>query len=364
MLFKFDVINTDGFARRGLLKTPHGDVETPTFMPVGTQATVKSLGPDDIKATGSTMILANTYHCYLRPGADIVAAHGGLHSFMKWDGPILTDSGGYQIFSLENLRDISIEGVTFKSHIDGSLHSFTPESIMDIQEKLGADFIMTLDECPPHTSTEEKISKSLDLTLNWAKRCLDSHKREDQKLLGIIQGGFFPEYRQKALEKMVEMDFWGYSLGGLSVGEEKEKMHSILSEFGPKMPDKKLRYLMGVGTPEDFLFAISSGIDIFDCVMPTRAGRNGTLFTWQGRKNILRSEYKDDLSPLDEKCSCYTCKNFTKSYLRHLFLCKELLAYRLATLHNVTFFQEFMAEVRNAISNNKFDNFCTEWKEK
>ncbi|MFU2210641.1 tRNA guanosine(34) transglycosylase Tgt [Solidesulfovibrio sp. C21] len=349
----------DGRARTGRLTTAHGEIETPVFMPVGTQGTVKSLCPDDLRTIGAQIILGNTYHLYLRPGDELVAKMGGLHRFMAWDGPILTDSGGFQVFSLSGLRRITEEGVTFSSHIDGSKHLFSPEKVISIERNLGSDIMMVLDECVPYGADRAYTEKSLGLTTRWATRCRAAHAPLDrgQLLFGIVQGGFFKDLRAESARQLIDLDFEGYALGGLSVGESRAEMYDILFDAAPLLPADKPRYLMGVGAPRDLLAGMAAGIDMFDCVLPTRNARNGTLFTFQGKVNIKRAEYREDDTPLEADCPCYACRTFSKAYLRHLYVARELLSYRLNTLHNLTFFSRFMAQARQAIRQGRFDAF-------
>lgn len=349
----------DGHARTGRLTTAHGEIETPVFMPVGTQGTVKSLCPTDLHEIGASIILGNTYHLYLRPGDELVAKLGGLHRFMAWDGPILTDSGGFQVFSLSGLRRITEEGVTFSSHIDGSKHLFSPEKVVSIQRNLGSDIMMVLDECVPYGADRAYTEKSLGLTTRWAQRCRVAHPSGDrgQLLFGIVQGGFFKDLRAESARQLLDLDFEGYALGGLSVGESRPEMYDILYDAAPLLPAQKPRYLMGVGAPRDLLAGMDAGIDMFDCVLPTRNARNGTLFTFQGKVNIKRAAYREDDSPLEADCPCYACRTFSKAYLRHLYIARELLSYRLNTLHNLTFFSRLMERARNAIREGRFNAF-------
>jgi queuine tRNA-ribosyltransferase len=347
----------DTSARAGELKTRHGIVPTPVFCPVGSQATVKTLTSEEIKNLGFKMILCNNYHLYLRPGIETVEELGGLHRFMKWDGAILTDSGGYQIFSLSPLIELSDEGAVFRSHLDGSRHFITPESATLYQEKLGADIIMALDECAHIDADYGKVEKAMERTHLWAKRCLDAHKIPDQSLFAIVQGGVFPDLRHRSAEFLTSLDFPGYALGGLSLGEAKEVTYNIIEETVSLLPVDKPRYLMGVGAPEDIVEGVSRGIDIFDCVLPTRVARNGALFTRSGRINIGNSGYKKKDEPVDPSCDCYTCKNHSAAYVHHLFDAKELLAYRLATIHNLRFMNNLMADIRQSILNGTFASF-------
>ena len=347
----------DGEARAGLLETPHGVIPTPVFMPVGTQGTVKAVTPAMLEEAGAALILANTYHLYLRPGRELVRQCGGLHRFMNWKGAILTDSGGFQVFSLGALRKITREGVLFQSHIDGSKHFISPETAIGIQEDLGADIIMAFDECTPYPATYDQARVSLDITLEWAKRCRTARTRSDQALFGIVQGGTHLDLRREALERIEEIGFDGYALGGLSVGEPKETMMEIVHEMAPRLPAKHPRYVMGVGTPEDIVRCVDCGIDMFDCVMPTRCARNGLLFTKQEKVVIKNARYRDDLSPLDAACDCYTCRNFSRAYLRHLFISREILAMILNTIHNVRFYLRLMEDIRTSIQKGEFDRF-------
>jgi queuine tRNA-ribosyltransferase len=344
-------------ARAGELVTWHGVVPTPVFLPVGSQATVKTLVPQELKDIGFGMVLANTYHLYLRPGISVISDMGGLHRFMGWDGAILTDSGGYQIFSLAGLRQINNEGVTFRSHIDGSQHFITPELAIKFQEALGADIIMVLDECPPIDADLESIRRAVAHTHLWAERCRQAHKDNGQALFAIVQGGVFPELRCRSAQYLTALDFPGYAIGGLSLGESKEVTWSITGETVALLPENRPRYLMGVGSPEDVIAAVARGIDIFDSALPTRVARNGALFTRRGRFNIGNSSYKTMAEPVDAGCGCYTCKNFSAAYLHHLFNCRELLAYRLATIHNLSFMSNLMREIREVIVKGSFIAF-------
>jgi queuine tRNA-ribosyltransferase len=329
---------------------------------VGSQATVKSLSPNDLHNIGAKMILANTYHLYLRPGVEVIRELGGLHKFMGWDGAILTDSGGYQVFSLAPLRQVSDEGVTFRSHVDGSSHLFTPELAIAYQEALGADIIMVLDECPAHDDPRDKVERAMERTHHWALRCREAHSSHNQMLFAIVQGGIFNELRQKSVAYLTSLDFAGYALGGLSLGEPKETMYSTIKETTGFLPPDKPRYLMGVGSPEDIVEGVARGIDIFDCALPTRVARNGALFTRQGRFNIRNAIYRKMDKPFLENCRCYTCCNFPAAYLHHLFNTSELLAYRLATIHNLTFMQDLMVEIREAIMNGTYDSFAANFR--
>lgn len=351
-------------ARYGILHTPHGDVEVPMFMPVGTLATVKTLSPEEIKSLGAGVILSNTYHLYLRPGSDIVEKAGGLHKFMNYDGPILTDSGGFQVFSLAKKRDITEEGVIFQSHLDGTKIKFTPESVIKIEEQLGADIIMSFDECIPYPVSYDYAKESSLRTLRWAKRGLDAHKREDQALFGIVQGGEFEDLRKMCAEELSKMDFPGYSIGGTSIGEPKDVCLKMVDYAVKYLPENKPRYLMGVGSIDYLLEGIARGVDMFDCVLPTRLARHGALMTSKGRVNIRDAKYKEDFSPLDDECDCITCKNYTKAYLRHLYVCDETFGKRLLSIHNIRFLIRLMEQARQAIKEDRYGDFKKEVLEK
>lgn len=355
----FTVIHQDAScgARLGSLKTTHGMIETPIFMPVGTNATVKAMTPEDLLAINAQIILSNTYHLYLRPGHALVEKLGGLHKFMNWQGPILTDSGGFQVFSLGELRRISEEGVRFQSHIDGSYHFLTPELSIKIQEALGADIIMCFDECTPATADYNYVKRSLDMTTRWALRCKEAHRREGQQLFGIIQGGMHHDLRARSLEDICSIGFDGYALGGLSVGETKEQMYGVMECCAPMMPKDAPRYIMGIGAPEDLVEAVWHGYDMFDCVMPTRNARNGMLFTSQGRINIKAKIYEEDQGPLDPECGCHVCRTYSRAYLRHLYRSGEILASNLNTYHNLYYFLDLMRRMRKAIQENSFSDF-------
>ena len=355
----FHLIKTDmdSNARAGELRTPHGTVPTPVFIPVGSQATVKTLTPEELSGIGISMVLANSYHLYLRPGISAIEKMGGLHRFMAWNGAILTDSGGYQLFSLAPLLRVSDEGVTFRSHIDGSQHFITPELATQFQEALGADIIMVLDECPASDASFEKVRAAMERTHQWAARCRQVHKRRDQALYAIVQGGVFAELRRQSAKYLTSLGFSGYAIGGLSLGEPREVTRAMISETVALLPKDKPRYLMGVGSPEGIIEAVSRGIDIFDSALPTRVARNGALFTRLGRVNISNSVYSRMQQPLDPDCGCYTCKTFSAAYLHHLFRCDELLAYRLATIHNLSFLSSLMHKARAAILDNTFSSF-------
>ncbi|NDV28485.1 tRNA guanosine(34) transglycosylase Tgt [Desulfovibrio sp. JC010] len=352
----FTVHATDGHARRGTLMTAHGEIQTPVYMPVGTQGAVKAVSPRDLKEINSQIILGNTYHLYLRPGDDLIARRGGLHKFANWDKPILTDSGGFQVFSLESIRKITEQGVEFRSYLDGSKHFFSPEKVISIQNNIGSDIMMVLDECVGYGHDRDYTAKSLEMTTRWAKRCRDAYPvgSGDQLMFGIVQGGFHKDLREVSLEQLREIPFEGFAIGGLSVGEPIPDMYDILQHIGPKLPEEKPRYLMGVGTPLDILEGIANGVDMFDCVLPTRNARNGTLYTSLGKVNIKRAQYREDDSPLDPNCDCYTCRTFSKAYLRHLYAAKELLSYQLNSIHNLRFFLKLTEEARDAIENGTF----------
>jgi len=356
-LFKLAKTCSKTKARAGTLTTTHGSVPTPVFLPVGSQGTVKTLTPDDLKSLGVGMILSNTYHLYLRPGVETISKLGGLHRFMSWDGPILTDSGGFQVFSLGHLRRISDEGALFRSHVDGSEHFLTPELAIEIQEQLGADIIMVLDECPPYGDSMESIRHAMERSHLWAERCKRRHKRRKQALFGIVHGGTFAELRRQSAEFITSLDFPGYAIGGLSLGEPKVLMHSMLDEIVLLLPGDKPRYLMGVGSPEDLVECVARGVDMFDSALPTRLGRNGAVFTRYRRYNIGNARFKQKKGPIDADCDCYTCRTFSAAYLHHLFKAQELLAYRLATMHNVRFVMRLMEQIRRSILDGTFSSF-------
>ncbi len=361
-MFSFKVIkhHSHSRARLGVLTTPHGEIETPAFMPVGTQATVKALSPEELKACNSQIILGNTYHLYLRPGHETIRKLGGLHRFMNWDRPILTDSGGFQVFSLGDLAKVSEEGVVFKSHLDGSTHNFTPEKSMEIQQALGADIAMTFDEPTPYPASREKTQQSLDLTARWAKRCRAAFQSESQTLFGIVQGGMYKDLRTQSAEQIVNIGFEGYAIGGLSVGEEKDLLFEMTEHTAALLPENRPRYLMGVGTPWDILRSAGLGVDLQDCVMPTRNARNGSLFTHEGKINIRNAQFKDDGLPLDPDCNCYVCQNYSRAYLSHLSRADEIFGLRLNSIHNVAFYQQWMEKIRNAIRNDEPFDFPEE----
>lgn len=357
---KFEVKSKDPScnARTGRFETAHGSVETPIFMPVGTAGTVKSISPDELHSLGAQIILGNTYHLYLRPGDERVARLGGLHKFMGWDRPILTDSGGFQVFSLAKINKIEEDGVRFQSHIDGSRHLITPETAIGIQRNLGSDIMMCFDECTPYPVAIEYATESVLRTIRWAVRCREAAEGSGQALFGIVQGSIFNELREMCLEKLMEIGFDGYALGSLSVGESKEEMFSVLDKLAPMLPKTHPRYVMGVGTPEDLVEGVRAGVDMFDCVMPTRNARNGMLFTFRGPVQIKNACYTEDPEPIDPDCTCYTCRRFSRAYLRHLFISRELLSYRLNTIHNLHFYLDLMARMRAAIEAGRFE----EWR--
>ena len=354
---RYELLRRDehSLARRGRLTTPHGVIETPVFMPVGTQATVKTMAPWELAEIGAGIILSNTYHLHLRPGEELVRKAGGLHGFMHWDGAVLTDSGGFQVFSLADLRKITDDGVTFRSHLDGSLHSFTPESVMEIENALGADIIMAFDECPPYPATREYVETSLRRTLDWAARCKAAHRRPDEQgLFGIVQGGEHIDLRKESAQRLVELDFPGYAIGGLSVGEPKPLMYEILGATTPWLPADKPRYLMGVGSPDDLFEGVERGVDMFDCVLPTRIARNGTVLTSEGKRVMKNARYGDDFLPLDPNCRCKVCQTFSRAYIRHLLKADEVLGIRLTTYHNVYFMLDLMKQIRQSLDDGRF----------
>ena len=349
-------------ARRGRVNTPHGAIETPVFMPVGTAGTVKAMKPEEVRDMGAQIILGNTYHLYLRPGHEVVKAAGGLHKFMNWERAILTDSGGFQVFSLGAMRKISEEGVEFRSHIDGSKHMLSPEKSMEIQNALGSDIMMAFDECAPYPADRDYVKNSLERTTRWLKRCKEYHKNtEKQSLFGIMQGGTYKDLRRQSAEEIVELDLPGYAVGGLSVGEPKELMYEIMDDCVDYLPEDKPRYLMGVGSPDCLFEGVERGIDMFDCVVPTRIARHGMAMTSQGRVNIKNAKYERDFTPLDPHCDCYTCRNYSKAYLRHLFKCDEILSSMLMTTHNLHFLIDTMAGIRKAIEEDRFLEYKKEF---
>ncbi len=358
---EFELLKCDNKARYGIIKSEYGNFETPMFMPVGTRATVKTLSPEELYDANCGIVLANTYHLFLRPGEDIVSKAGGLHSFMNYKRPILTDSGGFQVFSLAKEKDISEEGVYFKSHIDGTKIFLSPEKSIDIQNKLGSDIIMSFDECPYYPCSYEYMKKSVERTLRWAKRGKDANKNPNQMLFGIVQGGEFEDLRKYSAEETVKMEFDGYSIGGTSVGEGKDVMYKMIDYAIDYLPSDKLRYLMGVGEPIDLLEGVARGVDIFDCVLPTRIARHANFFTYNGRLNIKNAKYKEDFTPLLDSCDCYACKNFTKSYIRHLIVSDETLGQRLLSIHNIRFLTKLMEDVRLSIKEGRFEEFKNEF---
>ena len=358
---RFDVKASDGLARRGTLNFPRGKVETPAFMPVGTYGTVKGMLPRDIKEIGAQIILGNTFHLSLRPGTEVVKAHGDLHDFTGWQGPILTDSGGFQVWSLGKLRKISEAGVSFKSPVNGSDVYLDPETSMQIQRDLGADIVMIFDECTPYPATEAEARASMELSLRWAARSKTAHEGNDAALFGIVQGGMYPELRRESLQGLKDIDFDGFAIGGLSVGEPKDEMLMVLDSLAEYMPEDKPRYLMGVGKPSDILEAVMRGVDMFDCVMPTRNARNGHLFTSTGVIKIRNASHRYNNAPLDEKCDCYTCQNFSRAYLHHLDKCKEILGAQLNTIHNLRYYQNHMTAIRQAIEEGRLAQFAEEF---
>ena len=348
-------------ARRGQLSFPRGNIETPAFMPVGTYGTVKSMKPEEIKELGAEIILGNTFHLMLRPGTEVIQQHGDLHDFMHWDKPILTDSGGFQVFSLAKMRKITEEGVHFRSPVDGRKILLSPEFSMQIQRELGSDIVMIFDECTPYPATRTEARESMELSLRWAKRSKDAHADNPSALFGIVQGGMFSDLREISSQELINIGFDGYAIGGLSVGEPKDERDAVLETTTPLLPTDKPRYLMGVGKPEDIVESVKRGIDMFDCVIPTRNARNGFLFTRYGRINIRNSQYRLDTRPIDEKCTCYTCQNYSRSYLRHLDKCKEMLGAHLNTIHNLHYYQELMSDIRAAIEAEQYDEFVEQF---
>ncbi|MCD4699595.1 MAG: tRNA guanosine(34) transglycosylase Tgt [Phycisphaerae bacterium] len=367
-MFEFQVTSTDGKARTGVLRTDHGQVATPVFMPCGTYGAVKGVTPDQLRDAGVQMLLTNAYHLMLRPGADAVAEMGGLHKMMAWDGPILTDSGGFQVFSLPALRKVCDNGVVFQSHINGDTVELTPERCMDVQAKLGADIIMQLDECSPADATRDQVADAVMRSAEWARRCKSAQEQSGQSgrqaLFGIQQGGIFADLRRRSAEALVELDLPGYAVGGLSVGEGHEKMKSVLEHIDEQFPGEKPRYLMGVGEPRDIIAAVACGIDMFDCVLPTRNGRNAQAFTWSGRIKLRNAAFAGDRRPLDEECTCYTCRNFSRAVLRHYFQAGEMLAAVLVTIHNLTFFSQLTSSIRQAVADGELAVRSRRWIER
>ena len=358
---KFTLHTTSGAARRGTLELIHGKIETPVFMPVGTYGSVKAMSPHELHDIGAQIVLGNTFHLWLRPGLDVIEAHGGLHGFMGWEKPILTDSGGFQVFSLGALRKITEEGVKFQSPVNGDKLFLTPEESMRIQRVLNSDVVMIFDECTPYPATREEAAKSMRMSLRWAERSKKAHEGNPNALFGIVQGGMYENLRDESLAGLSQIGFDGFAIGGLSVGEPKEDMERILSHTAPQLPQDKPRYLMGVGTPEDLVYAVGKGIDMFDCVMPTRNARNGWLFTRFGDIKIRNAKYKLDTKPLDETCGCYTCQHFSRAYLHHLQRVNEILGARLNTIHNLYYYQQLMRDIRAAIDLNRYDDFVTQF---
>ena len=357
----FSLTTTDGHARRGVLHFERGEVQTPAFMPVGTYGTVKGMTPEDVRATGAHILLGNTFHLWLRPGTEIIGLHGDLHDFMGWQGPILTDSGGFQVFSLGDVRKVEESGVTFKSPVNGDKVFLDPEKSMSIQRSLGSDIVMIFDECTPYPATEAEARTSMELSLRWAKRSKVAHGDNPAALFGIVQGGMYKDLREESLAGLIDIGFDGYALGGLSVGEPKDEMVKVLDEVAYQLPSDKPRYLMGVGTPADLLESVRRGIDMFDCVMPTRNARNGHLFTSRGVVKLRNARHKTSTRPLDDNCSCYTCQNFSRAYLHHLDRCNEILGSQLCTIHNLSFYQRHMQGIRKAIEDASLDEFSTEF---
>ncbi len=360
---EFKVYHIDGPARRGVLRTAHGDIDTPAFMPVGTYGTVKAMKPTELRELGAQIVLGNTFHLWLRPGLEVIAAHGGLHRFMGWDGPILTDSGGFQVFSLGALRKITEEGVKFQSPVNGDACFLSPEESMRIQRVLNSDIVMVFDECTPHPATENEARVSMELSLRWAARSKNAHEGNVNALFGIVQGGMFEPLRDESLAGLQHIGFDGYAIGGLSVGEPKDDMLRILQHTAPRLPADKPRYLMGVGTPSDIVNAVMAGIDMFDCVLPTRNARNGWLYTSEGVIKLRNAQYRDDMKPLDPTCACYTCTHFTRAYLHHLQKINEILGAQLNTLHNLHFYQQLMRGLREAIAAGTLAAFAAGWRE-
>jgi queuine tRNA-ribosyltransferase len=368
--FEFDLQKTDGSARAGLIRTDHGVIETPVFLPIGTQGTVKSIEPRELDEIGAEIVLGNTYHLSLRPGEETLKQAGGLHRFIGWKKPILTDSGGFQVFSLEGLREVSEAGVRFQSHLDGSSHFFSPERVIELERSIGGDIIMVLDECSPNPCAYEHAMSAMQRTVRWAERSISAFAEKSelynygQAMFGIVQGGTYKDLREECLQRLVEMDFSGYAIGGLAVGETEDQMYEITQFCTERLPAEKPRYLMGVGTPENLLESIERGCDMFDCVLPTRNGRNGMAFTRGGRLTLKNSGFKDDFQPLDANCKCYTCQNFSRAYLRHLFQCKEILGMQLLTLHNLSFYLTLMRETRTAIREGRFSAWKSTFRER
>jgi queuine tRNA-ribosyltransferase len=359
---EFSLAATDGKARTGSMRFPRGEVATPAFMPVGTYGTVKGLTPEQVRGTGADILLGNTFHLMLRPGTETINVHGDLHDFIGWERPILTDSGGFQVFSLGEMRKISEKGVTFSSPVDGAKIFLGPESAIDVQHKLGSDIIMVFDECTPYPATREQARESMELSMRWADRCKQAHGEHPSALFGIVQGGMYADLREESLDGLVKLGFDGYALGGLSVGEPKQEMREVIAHCGDKLPEDKPRYLMGVGTPQDIVYAVSQGIDMFDCVMPTRNARNAHIFTSKGLLRLRNQRYRRDIRPLDENCGCYTCQNFSRAYLYHLDKCREMLGAQLNTIHNLHYYQDLMADLRGAIQAGELAQFIAQFE--
>lgn len=360
---QFQLHQTDGLARRGTVTLAHGQVETPAFMPVGTYGTVKAMSPDELKEVNAHIVLGNTFHLWLRPGLEAIEAHGGLHQFMHWDRPILTDSGGFQVFSLGALRKITEQGVKFSSPINGDKMFLTPEESMHIQKVLNSDIVMIFDECTPYPAEHDAAAYSMRLSLRWAERSKIAHEGNTNALFGIVQGGMYEDLRDESVRELGQMDFDGYAIGGLSVGEPKPDMRRILAHTAPQLPADKPRYLMGVGTPEDIVASVQNGVDMFDCVLPTRNARHGILFTQFGDMRIKNARFRTDIKPVDEQCGCYCCRNFSRAYINHLIRCNEILGARLATIHNLHYYQQLMAGLRTAIENQQLDDFVAKFHE-
>ena len=360
-LLKFDLLKKSGLARRARLSFPRGTIETPAFMPVGTYGTVKAVKPEEVEALGAEIILGNTFHLMLRPGTEIIKAHGDLHDFMNWKKPILTDSGGFQVFSLAKMRKITEEGVHFNSPVNGNKIFLSPEVSMQVQKDLGSDIVMIFDECTPHPATYEEAQQSMQLSRRWAKRSKDAHADNPSALFGIVQGGMYNALRTESAEGLKEIGFDGYAIGGLSVGESADERHAVLDHTAPLLPEESPRYLMGVGKPEDIVEAVKRGIDMFDCVIPTRNARNGYIFTRKGTIKIRNQQYERDIRPLDDECGCYTCQHYSRSYLRHLDKCHEILGAELNTIHNLYYYQQLMREIRTALEEERFDDFVDEF---
>lgn len=359
---EFSLAATDGKARTGSMRFPRGEVATPAFMPVGTYGTVKGLTPEQVRGTGADILLGNTFHLMLRPGTETINVHGDLHDFIGWERPILTDSGGFQVFSLGEMRKISEKGVTFSSPVDGAKIFLGPESAIDVQHKLGSDIIMVFDECTPYPATREQARESMELSMRWADRCKQAHGEHPSAIFGIVQGGMYADLREESLDGLVKLGFDGYALGGLSVGEPKQEMREVIAHCGDKLPEDKPRYLMGVGTPQDIVYAVSQGIDMFDCVMPTRNARNAHIFTSKGLLRLRNQRYRRDTRPLDENCGCYTCQNFSRAYLYHLDKCREMLGAQLNTIHNLHYYQDLMAGLRGAIQAGELAQFIAQFE--